>query len=604
MVSKARKKRFIRTKDFIRSLFSRFFHLRITQRMFIMYLGVIIIPMSIFSYLTIDIFRDYLEISYSDAVSFNVREIDQTLGTYLMNIFQKSIVMSTSTQLKDLLRTDYEDDPIKLKRDVSAIATLYYNEYDYESIYSCTVYTEDERYNYKTGGFEITSSGNVADKIWYQETINRNEGIYWGETTNEIVNNESIYMLSGYRAIRGFHNDVLGVVRVSVNINRIKELLDEALKGYEASIYIFNEKGEAIELYADSEIDDQLFENIKNEVYAEGTAESVKQQKEDNVLYTYSTIKTAGYKTLIMVTTSALEEHITTARSFMLLLDVVIIALFIIVTYFIAYSISKPIVQLADTMNRTELKAIPSKYEQRNDEISDLYRNFNRMVGSVNNLIKEVEISNEQKRISEIEALQSQINPHFIYNTLNNIQWLAKADKRKEIISTVTSLDKLLRACAQAKGDLVTIEQEFSYANSYLNIQKIRYENRFNFDYVIDFSLLQLKVPMFILQPLIENCILHGFLNKPDGGKIVIKILRKGDNVVFTVKDNGVGFKQKTHIEKKFIPDMDGDGHIVSIGLNNINKRIKLLFGDAYGIQIRSVSDIGTVVRVCIPMIL
>ena len=595
---------FTNIKEKTKRFSARIFTLRITQRMFVMYLSIILLFMGISTITTINAYQNAMENRFQNTVSFNISEIDKTIGTYLMNIFQRSIVLGTSTQIKDLLQEDYSYRPEQQAKDVSAVASQFYNAYSYNDIYSCKIYTDDPGYSCNVGSFEIVENADVKDKVWYKETVARYGGTYWVGNNKDSINDKEIYLLSGYRTIRGFNDTVLGVVRISVNFERIKELLDQALKGFEAAIYLINDKGDTIMLYSDSEVDDAILSGIRDEMKDKQHADGVQQYDDGKILYTYSTIQAAGYKTLTMVTTSALRDEIAGVRNTMLLINFITIILFIIATYYISYSISKPIVELANIMHSPKLGAVPNKYSDRNDEISELFNNFNVMVGRVNNLIEEVKQSNEQKRISEIEALQSQINPHFIYNTLNNIQWLAKADKRKEIISTVTSLDRLLRACARTKGELVTIEQELSYANSYLNIQKIRHENRFNFDYIIDFSLLQFKIPMFILQPIIENSIMHGFSNKPEGGEIIIKILRRKGMVVLTVRDNGQGYSQK-EIRTKSIPNVpktENKDNIVNIGLSNINKRIKLMFGEAYGIKIRSVPGVGTIVKVYIPV--
>ena len=580
-----------------------FFKMRIARRFFITNFSIILVLMCLSMMISINIFTNFTEDQFKNTVSYTVDEIDKTVGRYLMNIYQRTIVMSTSSQIKNVLQTDYVSEEKKLE-DITKLGSEFFDEYSYNSVYACKIYTDRLGFDYSSGGFSIEDSRGIEEELWYRETVNR-AGTYWVGDIKETVRNKNIYLLAGFRTIKGFDDEVLGVVRISVNFERIKELLDQTLKDYGANIYIFNNKGESITLYSDSSVDEAVFNRIKDEISSEKQSEEVKQHPSGSILYTYSSITSAGYKILTMVTTSGIKDEIRVIRNVMLLINSLIIGLCFVVTYYASHSISKPIEELANVMNSSSLSIAPNKYGDREDEIRELYDNFNAMVLRVDNLIDELKISNEQQRISEIEALQSQINPHFIYNTLNNIQWLAKADKREEIISTVSSLDKLLRACAKVKDELVTIEKELSYSNSYLNIQKIRYENRFTFDYAIDFSLLQFKMPMFILQPIIENCVMHGFQGMEKNGQILIKVARRGDNIVLTVRDNGVGFDTAGEVLTYSHEQRDwkeGSSKIIRIGLNNINKRLKLVFGEEYGVEINSIQNVGTVVRVVIPV--
>lgn len=210
---------------------------------------------------------------------------------------------------------------------------------------------------------------------------------------------------------------------------------------------------------------------------------------------------------------------------------------------------------------------------------------------------------NEEKRETELDVLQNQINSHFIFNTLNNVQWLASAGRTDDVIKTVQSLDQLLRACAHNENDFVTIEEELGYVEAYLTIQQIRFGESFAFEIDVDPLQLQMKVPKFILQPLVENSIYHGFLDigKTDG-VIRISLRRRGHRIDIRVHDNGAGI-ERSRIHGILINRHKSSNRYMGVAIGNINKRIRLLCGREYGLGITSEVGQYTEVEVTLPIL-
>ena len=207
------------------------------------------------------------------------------------------------------------------------------------------------------------------------------------------------------------------------------------------------------------------------------------------------------------------------------------------------------------------------------------------------------------KTDTQVRVLQTQINSHFVYNTLNNIQWLAKAGRIDDVIATVTSLDKLLRATA-TDGDYVSIEDELDLVEAYLTAQKIRFGNMFSFAFEIDPLLLQMQIPRFILQPLVENSVYHGFVDcarERAQGKIRIVVTRRGHRIDIAIEDNGEGI-EKDRIPEILLNERVSSSRYMGIAIGNINRRIKLLCGKEYGIGIHSRVGQGTKVTVTVPI--
>ena len=203
------------------------------------------------------------------------------------------------------------------------------------------------------------------------------------------------------------------------------------------------------------------------------------------------------------------------------------------------------------------------------------------------------------RRKTELKALQAQINPHFLYNTLDAIAWLCEEGRNKDAEDMVTSLAKLFRISISKGHELITIEKEIQHAQSYLRIETFRYKNQFTYTFDVDENCLGYLCNKITLQPIIENAIYHGLNRMVDEGEITIRIREDGDDIILSVEDNGIGMteEQCQEILRKEPGDRTG------IGIKNVNDRIKIYFGEEYGLTITSELDEGTCVDIRMPKV-
>ena len=221
------------------------------------------------------------------------------------------------------------------------------------------------------------------------------------------------------------------------------------------------------------------------------------------------------------------------------------------------------------------------------------------MVQMIQSLMEKVHNEEIVLRKTELKALQAQINPHFLYNTLDSIQWMCEQDNSKEAVEMVGALAKLFRISISHGNEFITINDELRHAESYLIIQSYRYKNQFTYSFDVDESLLGYMCNKITIQPFIENAIYHGLDRMVDEGEIRICVRADGKDIIITVADNGLGMtkEQCETILKKDRSDSKG------IGVKNVNDRLKIYFGDEYGISIESELDVGTTVKIKIPKI-
>ena len=235
------------------------------------------------------------------------------------------------------------------------------------------------------------------------------------------------------------------------------------------------------------------------------------------------------------------------------------------------------------------------------DEIGQLAKTFNNMTKRINKLINEVYVDKVKTKELELQMLQYQINPHFLYNTLESIQMMSIINDDEETSKMVYALGKILRYGISKKHEIVTIKEELSNLNDYIMLQKVRFEDIYEININVDSSLNEIKMIKLILQPIVENAIYHGLQNRTSGGVINVLGYIKNSKVIFEISDNGIGMDANlTTRLNEYINDLNDSFN--SIGLKNINKRIKLRYGDLYGIYITSEYGNGSIVTVIFPI--
>ncbi len=291
-----------------------------------------------------------------------------------------------------------------------------------------------------------------------------------------------------------------------------------------------------------------------------------------------------------------------TQQSFMLCGVVSVIAIFIAV-YMTAKanrSVTVPIRELCDMTEKVaEGDFSVRTKEVESDEIAVLYRSFNDMTKQIGWLVEDIKRQQENLHMTETKLLQAQINPHFLYNTLDAIVWLAEAHKTEEVVHMVTALSSFFRTTLSKGKDFITVQEEKSHIQSYLEIQQFRYQDILDYSIEVGEELYEYMLPKLTLQPLVENALYHGIKNKRGKGMIRIIGEKSGDDMVFKVIDNGKGMtKEELGTLRENIRRERQDTNVNSFGLTNVNQRIRHYYGEGYGLKFESRQNEGTEVTV------
>ena len=274
----------------------------------------------------------------------------------------------------------------------------------------------------------------------------------------------------------------------------------------------------------------------------------------------------------------------------------------VIFSYFIPLSITKPIRNICDVTEEVS----KGNLEVRSDvdtgaDVGMLSQSLNAMIDKINELLDQVKAEQIRLRKAELELLQSQINPHFLYNTLDAIVWLAEAGEQQKVVSMVESLSKFFRTSLNQGKEIISLSEELQHVQSYLEIQQVRYQDILRFDINVPAELNGYLIPKITIQPLVENALYHGIKNKRGMGDIFITGEDLGDKCAIIVRDNGIGMNEERL--KQIRERISGGGEKKSeiFGLYNVNERIRLKFGEEYGLEIESEYTKGTVVKVILP---
>ena len=399
-------------------------------------------------------------------------------------------------------------------------------------------------------------------------------------------------------------NSMLGVLLVDMNYSSIEQLLDKANTDTSGEyVYLMAPDGEIIYHPKQNLIHMGLYE--ENNTEAAGYEDTTVKENfyGEKRLITVKTISYTGWKLVSVVPMKSFSMGMTGMRNLVVLLVALTVLAVVILNQMVSARISKPLRRLNDSVKEWEAGNMnPDIYIGGSMEVEHLGKTLRSTVAQIRQLMDDIVVEQEEKRKSELDALQSQINPHFLYNTLDSIVWMITGERYDDAVFMITQLASLFRISLSKGKTVIKIEDEVKHARNYMNIQKIRYKNSFEVDFQIEEDILDGCIVKLVLQPLLENAIYYGMEFMDGEGEIHVRGYRKDNDVYLEVEDNGLGMPEEEAAELlngKERPHKHGSG----VGLVNVHSRLKLRFGDAYGLVIHSCPDEGMMVQIHIPYI-
>ncbi|MCI8991882.1 MAG: sensor histidine kinase [Eubacterium sp.] len=447
--------------------------------------------------------------------------------------------------------------------------------------------TDDTVFSTERAFTNVSSFENIRQKHWYNSMVSSSGSYQWFQTDNGLMLCRSIYNLNDYVTLYGY-------MMLYMNRNYIQEIWDSVSYGETTNLIVLDQDGNTM-----LQNDATLYQNTNYTGYLSEIADI-----RDN-----SIVKLGGKKyvvgarefttdnwVLYMITPyNEVNGSVRLLRLEMLLLFGVMILILILISRFCASRMAQPIVSLAklmDTFHGEDRKSddFPAElYENRKDEVGGIYRSYQQLTNRMDTLIEEIYVKDLEKKDAELAVLQSQINPHFLYNTLDSINWMAMSNGQDEISEMVTALSDTFRlSLMKSKSPYTKLAQEVEYVKSYLTLQKFRYTERLHYQFQIPPETLQYSIPKFIFQPIVENAIKHGIEHLEDGGDIQISARISDHSLILSVKNDGDGIDvEKMNALLYFDPEhmeylsFQKGGY----GVQNIHRRICIICGTEYGLS-------------------
>lgn len=448
----------------------------------------------------------------------------------------------------------------------------------------------------------------VSQEEWFVNALNKTENIHFTrphvQKLFEKGSNGYRWVISMSRAVEittGGSTEQ-AVLLIDMAYQGLDSVLDEVSLGNGGYIYLMDSMGEIIwhpkfELIASGRVKEN---NLIAATYSDGSIE-----EEFNNTARTVVIKTVGYtgwKLVGVIKGTGISLNTIKTRLFIVFVIFLIIFIVVLINSYISFRVTDPIRELEKSVKKLEEGNLDADiYMGGSYEIQHLGKSVQDMKYRIKGLMQDIVTEHEEKRKSEFDSLQAQINPHFLYNTLDIIVWQIENEKQSEAVHTVTALARFFRLSLGKGKNIVTVKAEIDHVKNYLMIQHMRFKNKFDYEFEIAEDVLELSSLKLMLQPMVENAIYHGMEFMDGDGLIKIKAWREADELYLSVTDNGLGMTEDKVSLVLAGKSNSGNGRGSGIGVKNVNERIKLYFGDDYGLKIDSEPDVGTTVIIHLP---
>ena len=479
---------------------------------------------------------------------------------------------------------DYFHDIIQLKSDIIKIAI-----YDYETA-MCLVSSDEE----ETG--EVLPGG---DSAWFYEAIGDPTVHVFSVPYADLSGEE--YKVNVSKRVKTQNDGRVGVLKIEISFQSFIDLVDKSNLGLGGHITIIDPNYEIV--YTSLPVQESARDEI-DVVRDIALGSKSAFLGGYNMSVNVDTLTNTKWRICVFINIDRLMEI---ERAFLLtaiLVSCVVLFIGVIMFTAVAKTITTPMKQLESAMRKVEQSDYFRMEEVKlaaSKEVEALTRRFNMMMRKIGELMEHVIAERDAQRRSELRALQNQINPHFLYNTLDSIMWLIENEKNREAGELLVALAKLFRIGISNDSEVISVRDEIEHVRNYLLIQKIRYSDSFDYAFEVDESAFDALTLKLILQPVVENCIYHGLKNKIDKGRIVISARIEGGNLLLRVADNGYGMRRET-IDALY-GSFEDNAVSMSVGLKNIYQHVMIYYGGNAGMEIESELDEGTTITIKEPLI-
>lgn len=541
-------------------------------------------------------------------VDYYVNEMESVSTISNYNYYIQRFLKNESVEYKSSERYRDAYRVVELLKDIVSIR---------EDIVSIFILENDGSILTNGTNSRINKDFNFKRQKWYSDAIKaRGEFVIMKPHKQSYVMNSNNLVISLTRSINSYDSkDQLGVILIDLNLRVLDDICRNVKLGKSGYVFIVDSDGNVVYHpdygYMYRSMDEMYIRNIFKEddtiipeVLESSEGSFIKKIDSEQKQVTFKRFEAADWTVVGITSYDETMHDIYKIRNLILIVGILCLLVAFMVSVLISSMISKPITKLELLMEEAEKGNLDVSVESDSrDEVGKLGIRFNNMINKVKELMNQVVREQEEKRKNELKALQAQINPHFLYNTLDSIIWAAEVNK-DEVVIMADALAKLFRLSLSRGEDIIPVEQEIEHVRNYLIIQSMRYANKFDYEISVDEGILKNNTLKLILQPLVENSIYHGIKNKRQKGLIRIIGRQTEGKLLLEVVDDGIGMEESmcTGILAAR-PASNGRKGFNGLGVRNVNERIKLYYGEGYGLKYISKPGEGTTVQVWLPIL-
>lgn len=573
-------------------------NLSIQSSIFMYFTVTAIIAIALISLIIFQRFTNSLNATIIEENSGIVGQLGESVDSYLRNAMK----ISDSIYYNVIKNTDISNDDIK-----RGMNLIYVN--NDNMIDDIALISGKGELIESMPALRLKDNSNVLEKDFFKKSMAESEYINFSmpHIRDLFDRNESSYswVISLSRAVEVTDEGKATQALLLINLNYMyfEEIFSNVNLGNGGYVYLTNDRGDIIWHPKQNEIYSGRFKEDNKYAATLKDGITVENVSGKNLTLNVRTIGYTGWKLVGVTPSAALGVDGIKFRFFVLFVADLFLFLLAMINAFISDKISNPIKSLDGSVREIEsgnldVEIVPSG----SYEVEHLGKSIKNMLGRIKVLMSDLVAEHNAKRKSEFDTLQSQINPHFLYNTLDIIVWMIENENSDKAVSIVTALAKFFRISLSKGKNIITVKDEVEHVRNYLMIQNMRFKNRFEYSIDVDEEVLSYSSLKLMLQPLVENAIYHGMEFMDGDGEIDVKVFKEDDSLYFTITDNGLGMSEdmvEALLSKDFVPSKKGSG----IGVKNVNERIKLYFGNEYGLKVESEPDEGTKITIHLPAI-
>lgn len=524
-----------------------------------------------------------------------IDQVEINLNTYLRNMMR----ISDAVYYNVIKNTDLDEESM------SQEMNLLYEVYR-DNLVGLACFTDTGELISSVPMGNLKENVDVTKQSWFVDAQDKMENLHFSDLHVQNIfensTNRYYWVISLSRGVELTNSGKMseGILLVDMDFSGIRQLFAKVNSQNMGYVYLMDSDGKIIYHPRQNLIFSNMIQenNEMAKTYEDG-AHRETFEGEDRMV----AVKTVGYTGWKIVSVMPMEKFLgdfSRTRTMAVMIIIVAILVMIFANQFVAVRVAKPLRNLEDSLTGIGIDREPQIYIGGPPEIQHLGETIRSMVEQLRQLTDDIVREQEEKRKSELDALQSQINPHFLYNTLDSIMWMIEAEKYDDAISMVQALSRLFRISLSKGKNIITVGEELQHAKNYLDIQKYRYKNKFTSYFEIEEGIEKYKTIKLIIQPLIENAIYYGMEYMDGDGEIYVRAYTKEEDLFIEVEDNGLGM-QKAQVESLLTDGTRIRSKGSGIGIRNVHQRIQLYFGTEYGLEILSEPDEGTMVRIHLP---